>query len=150
VECLLCREKLFRAVGTHLGRSGAEVDRLYQSFVARAKSKCVGGFLHKQISERFRRRCEYATDAVLNALGLDEDIIVLEQKHVAALDPTAWPVPAAEIFKEERQKIEDALATNFEECLKLIPAKEFLHLAAEAIGMDRNAYVKLICSALIG
>ena len=54
VECLLCREKLFRAVGTHLGRSGAEVDRLYQSFVARAKSKCIGGFLHKQISERFQ------------------------------------------------------------------------------------------------
>jgi hypothetical protein len=144
----LCRENIFQAVGVYLGRSESEIQTRYQTFISKAKAKLVGGFFNKQVAERFKRRSEFATEAVLNALSLDADIDVLEQRHVAALDPSRWPVPGATIFKEERQRIEDALAGSFEECLKLVPGKEFLNLAADAIGMDRDAYVKLICSAL--
>jgi hypothetical protein len=108
----------------------------------------VGGFLNKQISERFRRRCEFVTEAVLNGLKLDGDLEVLEQQHLTALDPAEWSVPAVTISREERQRFERALADAFEECLKLLPGKEFLRVAAEAVGMERDAYIGLICSTL--
>ncbi len=148
VECALCRDQIVKAVAIHLGKEAEDVDRLYSAFVSKARSRCTGGFLNKQISERFRRRCEFAIEAVLNTLKLDEDIEIVEQRHVEALDPAAWSVPATAIFAEERQRVEKAVAGDFEECLKLIPGKEFLGLAAEAVGMTREAYVELICSAL--
>ena len=148
VECLLCREQILSAVAAHLGSSGTQIETQYQEFVTRAKAKSRGGFLNKQMSERFRRRCEFATEAVLNGLKLDEHIEVLETQHVAALDPSVWSVPATVIFREERQRFEQALTGAFEECLKVLPGKEFLGLAAEAVGMERDAYVGLICSAL--
>lgn len=146
LENLLCLRSVFTAVAKHLGK--AESEALYESFIGRAKDQFAGGFLNKQISERFRRRCENEFNTALNALSVNEDIGEMAKSHIEELNPNKWATSPTELLSEERARLEEALASDEVEFLRYFPGKTFIYFAAEALGMGRDSYVQLICSAL--
>ena len=72
----------------------------------------------------------------------------MARKHVEELDPKKWATSPTQLFSEERTKLEEALASGEEQFLRYFPGKTFINLAADALGMDRDSYLELICSAL--
>lgn len=148
VENLLCLERVFVAVAEHLGVSASEATSRYQEFLNNAKSKFTGGLFNKQLSERFRRRCEHEYRRALNGLAVAEDEAQMEVGHVDALDPTTWKSPPLNIFAEEKARLERALKEGADQFNGIYPGKVFVKLAASAVGMGFDSYLDLVCSAL--
>jgi len=131
-----------------LGKSASEFDDLYAAFLSRAEASFSDGLLAKQVSERFRRRCEHQFSAQLNSLSLSGTLEQVETQHIDELDPAKWETPPAKVFAEERAKIEQALANRDEAFHRLLPGKTLLRDAARMFGMTAESYVTLVCSAL--
>lgn len=148
VENLLCVKELFVAVAAHLAVTVSEASTRYETFVNRAKSKFTGGLFNKQVSERYRRRCEHEFRRALNLLPVTDDASDLQETHVAALDAKMWERSPKDIFAEETQRLETALRGSAEEFNKYFPGKVFVKDAASALGLDIQFYVDLVSSAL--
>ena len=82
--------------------SEGERDEKYKSFLEKAIAKFEGGILNKQISERFKRRCEYEFNSAINGLKTFEDVSKLKANHVEELDPEKWNLKPETIFNEEK------------------------------------------------
>ena len=104
--------------------------------------------MNKQISERFRRRCEHEFRRALNGLSVETDVNTARNQHVEALQPDNWGLRPAELFEEEYSVACEALASGGETFMRVFPGKVFLKKAAEVLGLTANAYVELVCSAL--
>lgn len=147
VENVFCLHPVFRAVANHLSLADAETR--YQTFVARAKQKVTGGLLAKQISERFRKRAESEFRRVLGSLEVSDDLQALKKHHAESLRPDRWQTPPEEAFEREQKVVEAALSGSSDELLRVLPAKVFLHDAAEQLGVAKDRYVQLVCDALL-
>lgn len=58
------------------------------------------------------------------------------------------PLVIYHTFDQEQKAIQEALAGTEEDFFRYFPGKVFLPLAARSLGMDRKAYVSLICRGL--
>lgn len=148
VENLLCLERVFLSVAEHLGQSTSDAASRYEDFLLQAKEKFTGSLLTKQISERFRRRCEHEYHRALNTLSVSDDLTTTKKNHVAALDPTSWGSSPEGIFGEEEQRLSAALSGNSNDFNKYFPGKVFAKQAARTLGLDLERYVGLVCAAL--
>ena len=148
LENLLCLKDVFAAIATHLGRSDDEANILYQSFIDEAKSKFNGTLLHKQISERYRRRCKKIFDSAMNALNVTNDLEADKTNHVRALDLSTRDTDPAILFDEEKKRLEEALSSDEDQFLRLYPGKVFVKDAARKLGLDLNTYIEITCNGL--
>lgn len=149
IENLFCFSEVFEAVGRHLSIDSAEITERYKKFMSQAKALFKQDLLAKQISERFKRRCVGGLTTVVNNLRAIEDVDVLQTEHVRALQPDNWSFDPENIFREERVRLDQALASDDEATfLQLFPGKVFFPLAAKALGIDPIRYRELVGSAL--
>ena len=70
-------------------------------------------------------------------------------QHIADLEPDKWGFDAQDIFHEERERLEQALCSDSDSFLELLPGKVFFPFAARSLGIERDAYRELVSSALI-
>ena len=148
VENLLCVSDVFLCVARHLGTSEDDAKEQYDAAIVGAKAKFDGPFLAKQISERFRRRCQHEFSSSLSSLEIDGELEAMGRQHVEALDPQKWETAPAQLFGEERALVEGALGAGHEEFLRVLPGKAFVGIFADALGLNQQAYLELICNAL--
>ena len=104
VENLMCLRAVVSAVAKHLG-SGEDVDSLYQTFIDWARDQITGGLLNKQVSERYKRRCEHEFRLAVNSLTVSGDINEMERNHIEELNPDKWATKPEVVFAEERAMI---------------------------------------------
>ncbi len=148
VESLFCLEEVFTAVGRQLGVDSAEIGERYQNFILQARAMFKNGLLAKQVSERFKRRCMGGLETVVNGLRCTEDLEVLQKEHSIALQLSNWTFDPETIFSEERDCLEQALASDEAAFLRLFPGKAFFPMAAKILGIDCVRYRELVGSAL--
>ena len=67
---------------------------------------------------------------------------------MTSLDPSLWGNEPADLFNQEKSTIQGAITGTEAEFLRYFPGKVFLNLAATSTGLERNAYVQLICKSL--
>ena len=148
IESLLCRRGLFMAVAEHHGLLAQEANDRYEEFLNEARGKFVGGLLAKQVSERFRARCEEQAREIMNTLSIEADLDGTRAKHCEALAPDKWEVAPERLFDEERAMIEAGLAGNGENFLRLLPGKVYFSQFVSKFGLTKDAYFDLLIRAL--
>lgn len=148
IEILLCLRGVLTAVAKYQGKSSVEAESLYEQFLNGARSSFESGLLNKQISERFRRRCENQFEVASNGMEVTDDLESTKRCHVESLDPAGWGIDPGDLFDQEQKTIQEALAGTEEDFFRYLPGKGFLPLAARSLGMDRKAYVNLVCRGL--
>lgn len=148
VENILCLRGVFTAVAIHIGSSKEEADKLYNSFLERAKENFSGEFLAKQISERFKRRCKHEFQVSINSLELSDNLSELGTQHAHALNPDEWATDPSTLFSEEKRRLENAISGNEDNFLKFLPGKSFFGLAADKLEINKSKYMELICVSL--
>jgi ABC-type lipoprotein export system ATPase subunit len=147
IESLLSTRGVFAAVATHQGVSKGVDDR-YDAGLLESRQTFVGGKLCKQVSERFKRRCEIAALSVLSGLKQSDTLSDLEVLHVNAVAELHRKIQADTIFREERETIEDALSGTDQTFLKILPGKGALGALSKKLNLTIEGYVKLIKSGL--
>jgi hypothetical protein len=86
----------------------------------------------------------------MNNLQVIADLTVLESQCVNTLQPSNWHFNPEAIFREERQRMENALtSTEPVQFLTLFPGKVFLPIAAQFLDLEPSAYRKLVNKALV-
>jgi energy-coupling factor transporter ATP-binding protein EcfA2 len=148
IENIFCLEGVFVAVAKHLSQSRESAEKDYARFMTSAVEMFSGGVLNKQISERFRKRCEHQTRLVLNKLQIDDEIDIMQSQHIAALEIDNWNLRPDKRFAEERKRLETALGSTGYDFLEFFPGKVFIGRAANSLGLDTQAYIALVRSAL--
>jgi len=148
LENIYCLPGLFKVIGQHL--SVSNIDNRYDEFIANAKGHFKEELLAKQIVERFKCRCSGGLDTVLNDLKVIADLNALESQFVNILQPGNWGFNPSTIFREERNLLENALAsTEPMQFLTLFPGKVFLKIAARSLGIELSTYRELVNNALV-
>lgn len=150
VENLLCLRGVFNAVAHHHAIPEEEVSSRYAAFLQGARGLFRGSLLSKQISERFRTRCEHEFKSVVRGVEVGDDLTTVQAAHVAALSPARWPIDPEALFSDQRQLVEHAVSASEEEFLRVLPGKAFWKHAAEELGLHAQAYLGLVCGALRG
>ena len=148
VENLLCHMDVFISIAQYLGKQLEEAETLYDDFLTSAKAMFSEGLFNKQISERYKRRCEHEFNLALNAVEVSDDTDAVEAQHAQAVKPETWGVNPNELFNQEKTTLENALHGEVSQFMRLYPGKTFFKLAARTIWMEVNAYVNLVCNAL--
>lgn len=148
IESLLCLRPVFQAVASHLGRTNADIDALYNEFYSEASSRFNGGLLIKQISERFRLRCSEQVNCSLNSLKVEDNESNVRNNHCAALALENWNISPESIFDEEAAYIKAVLVPPYDDFIKVLPGKVYLGILVDKIGIAKDAYVDLISNAL--
>ncbi|MCD4823754.1 MAG: AAA family ATPase [Phycisphaerae bacterium] len=149
IENLFCLKKIILSVAEHLGKEAQDSSDCYEKFINKAQSMFTGGLLNKQISERYKRRCEHEFNIALNNLKATEDLASVEQEHLQAGDSGNWENSPSVLFSEEKETLIDALQAGEEKIMRYFPGKVFLKYAAESLGMKTDSYVELVCNALV-
>jgi len=148
VESILCRKDIFVAVAEHQGWPLAETEEKYGGFLTEAKAKFRGGLLTKQVSERFRCRCEEQVRGTMNALSIEDDLDATRAKHCESLAPERWQLSPEMLFDEERDTVTSALSGDGEQVIRILPGKVYLSSLVSKLGLTKDAYFTLITRAL--
>ncbi len=148
IENLLLLEGIFTAVAKHLGKS--ETDQLYNKFIQYVKSKFKENseLLIYQVSERFKRRAESEFFSAINGLKPQSSTEETRDLYAHRLTPSNWQTPPVDLFQTEQKIIEEALDGPVDKFLKVLPGKVFFGDIEKFLGIDRTAYVDLVCAAL--
>jgi len=148
IENLLLLKGIFTAVAKHLGKS--ETNQLYDEFIQYAKSKFKGNgeLLIYQVSERFKRRAESEFFSAINGLKPESSTEETRNLYAQRLTPSNWQTSPVDLFQTEQKIIEEALDGPVDKFLKVLPGKVFFADIEKFLGIDRTAYVGLICAAL--
>lgn len=147
IESLLSARDVFAAVAAHQGLSEG-VDEAYNAGLSESRGTFVGGKLCKQVSERFKRRCEIATISVLGELKGADTLSDLEAQHVRAVTELHHKIQTDKIFQEERKTVEDAISGTEQAFLKVLPGKGTLGAISKKLNLTVEGYLKLIKSGL--
>jgi ABC-type branched-subunit amino acid transport system ATPase component len=148
LENIYCLPGLFKAIGQYL--SIANIDSLYDDFIAQAKARFKEELLAKQVLERFKCRCGGGLNTVLNDLHVIADLDALQSQCVNILQPRNWGFNPDTIFRDERKLLENALAsTDPMQFLIHFPGKVFLPIAAKSLGIEPSRYRELVNKALV-
>lgn len=148
LENLYCLRGVFSAIGKHLGRTEAQIDNKYSEFLLNASRQFRGGLFCKQVSERFKKRYELDFLPVLNALEMSDDLQKLQVKYSDALRNLHTQLDPDGVFQEESKRITDALNSDEEHLLKVLPGKNLLAAASNALGLKSEAYIDMVHSSL--
>lgn len=148
IENILCLRGVFTAAAIHLNFPKGEVNKLYDSFLEKSKSIFVGEILTKEVSLRFRRRCEHEFRTSINSLHLSDTLSKLETQHVQAINSVDWATGPKTLFSEEQIRIQNAISDTGNDFIKLMPGKNILGLAASSLGISVSKYEELISSSL--
>lgn len=148
VESLFCRRGIFTAIARHLGHSETDATCLYDEWLVAARSKFSGGILVKQISERFRCRCEHQVREIMNSLQLSDDVLTTRSAHKEALAAENWQLSPETIFDEEKAVIDTALSGSDEEFLRVLPGKVFFSALTTKLGIKPDDYVRVAVEGL--
>ena len=149
VESLLCLKSVFEAVSKHLGHDQAIRVKNYDKFLTDAAAKFRGALKNKQVSERFKNRCEDQFHRALNALKVDESDAKMRTNHEAELSPDKWATPPSEILDAEISLVDEVLSTPAQGLVRVLPGKVYLPLLVIPLGLTKYAYVDLIADALV-
>jgi len=148
VESLFCHRGIFVAIATHLGHSNSDGIRLFDEWLTGARDKFTGGILVKQVSERFRCRCEHQVRQVMNSLTLAESLSDAKAGHVEALAPANWQLSPETIFTEEENLVNAAVSGTEEEFMRILPGKIIFPSLTAKLGMKPDDYVRIIVEGL--
>jgi ABC-type branched-subunit amino acid transport system ATPase component len=148
IESLMCRKGVFLAVAEHQGLKSDEANTRYNRFLAEAKDRFARSLLVKQVSARFRCRCEEQYREIMNRLSVEDDLDVTRTKHCECLTPARWQISPEQLFDEERERVEGALGGNGEDFLTCLPGKVYFSILVKQLGMTKEAYFSLITRAL--
>jgi len=147
IESLFSTRDVFAAVAAHQGLSEG-VDDIYNAGLRESQRTFVEGKLCKQVSERFKRRCEIATLSVLSGLKQAGTLSDLEALHVNAVEELHRKIQATSIFQEERKTVEDAISGAEQAFLKILPGKGILGTLSRKLNLTVEGYLKLLKSGL--
>ena len=147
IESLLSNRAVFEAVAAHQGVTESTGD-LYDAGLQQSRQTFVGGKLCKQVSERFKRRCEIRALSVLGGLEMADTLANLETLHVSAVGSLHADIEPDTIFQEERKTVEDALAGTHQCFLAVLPGKGALTALSGKLNMAVEGYVNLIQKGL--
>jgi len=148
IESIFCIKPVFISLAKHMGKKDSEANSLYEDFLNEAKLHFANGLLHKQISERFKCRCEAQVRKAMNVLNVNGTETEVRDNHCSALSPENWNVQPETIFEEEKSLIEDALNSTCENFLKILPGKVYFPILVKKLGLSRASYVDLIVDSL--
>jgi len=149
IEGLYSHPGVVKAVARFLGQAGwNEAD-----FEVTVRSSFSDTHRHKVVLERWKRRIEGQLIGVVAAVKTrQESLEDISLSLPDIFDQAKWSFSPQDMLNEEKSRIE-ALAepsSSLDELLKIMPAKGLLPIAADAVGMSKEAYVALIVSALNG
>lgn len=148
IESIFCIKPVFILLAKHMGKNATEANRLHEDFLNEAKLRFANELLLKQISERFRCRCEDQVHKAMNVLNVSGTETEVRANHCSALSPENWNVQPETIFEEEKCLIENALNSTCENFLKVLPGKVYFPILVEKLGLSRASYVDLIADSL--
>lgn len=148
LENIYCLPGIFHAIAQHLSLAQADANERYDQFILQARERFKGELLAKQIVERFKCRCSGGLETLMNKLQIISDLDTLESQCVDILQPTSSGFNPTDIFREERKRLEDALASDPTQFLTFFPGKVFLPIATKSLGFEPSAYKELVNNAL--
>lgn len=148
IESLFCVKQVFISLAIHMGKNDSEANDLYEDFLSEAKSRFKDELLSKQISERFRYRCENQVHKAMNILNVSGTEPEVKANHCSALSPENWNVQPETIFEEEKSLIENALNSTCENFLRILPGKVYFQILVEKLGLSKASYVDLVVDSL--
>ena len=146
-ENLLCTPEVFAAVATHLGVT-EKTSELYDNALNATRHIFTGGMMSKQVSERFKCRCNHEFQKAMHRAVVSNDLTATKTSHQMSLEPTNWGLNPALIFEEESQRLKSAVSGSAEQILELLPGKPMLPIFAKQLGIKTDAYIELISKAL--
>ena len=101
-----------------------------------------------QVSERFKRRAEREFFSAINGLKPESSTEETRNLYAQRLTPSNWQTSPVDLFQTEQKIIEEALDGPVDKFLKVLPGKVFFGDIEKFLGIDRTAYVDLVCAAL--
>lgn len=148
VESLFCMRSIFELLARHHGKPPGEINADYLEFLQQARARFEGGVFWKQVSERFRYRCEGQIQQAFSNASIEGDDDAIRRSHEDALRLDNWNTPPDQIFEQETALLRAALEDE-DQFLRYFPGKVYLSLLADQLGMTKQAYVDLICNSLL-
>ncbi len=148
IESLFVQKGLFVALGVHLEEPREKVCDIYEDISKIARAKFTGSLFSKQVSERFRCRCENQMRKVMNSLWKGDDIDEMRAHHCDALASHKWQETAPDIFDAEKERLAAALTAEAEDFLFFFPGKTYLPNFTAALRLKKDEYIDLIVDAL--
>ncbi len=148
VESLLCARQVFLAVASHLGKTKESAEDAYQEFILQAKEKFNEGLALKQISQRFRKRCEHLLRNSVNSLSTSGSKEEVRTAHIQDMSPSNWPVSPETIYDEESARIQQAIAGDEDTFFRLLPGKVYFSLLVRQLDVTKKRYFELVVNAL--
>lgn len=71
-----------------------------------------------------------------------------EEYYAGCLHPNGWQTPPRDLFRAEKEVVENAIGGSAEDFHKVFPGKVFFNEISSFLGIERWTYVGLICQAL--
>jgi hypothetical protein len=145
VESLFCFPQVVSAVCDHVRQAFNEAD--YRNALARTVTEAQR---HQVIIDRWKRRIEPYLEGLVSGVGRrDKPVGDLIAELPEIFDHNKWTFSPEGFLKEERERVEEAVASGTsEQILSLIPGKQLLPIAARQAGLTVAAYTKLIIDGL--
>jgi ABC-type molybdenum transport system ATPase subunit/photorepair protein PhrA len=149
IESLYCLPAVVEAVARHLGRAESfdATDYVYW-----LRSKASELQINAVIIERWKRQVE---GPVLKLIGevatraSDMDALLVDLPLV--FDQSRWGFSPTDILSAERALVEEKVANGTAtDLLAYMPGKSLISLASERVGLDKDAYRRLVNGALVG
>ena len=147
-ENLLCLDAAFAFVASKVEISQEEALTKYAQAVSAAKRQFTGGLLCKQVSERFRKRCEVLILPKLNSLEMSDNLDELESKQVEAVKNAFAEIVPSQVFWEEKDRVVSSIQSSGQDYLRLLPGKGTLGEMAKSLEISKHRYIAIVVGAL--
>jgi ABC-type molybdenum transport system ATPase subunit/photorepair protein PhrA len=148
VESLYCIRGVFVAVASHLGKDTPDAESLYDQFLAEARRKLTAGVSAKLVLERFRREAEHDFDSTLNGLKVNEDRAAMTEATIEALAGGDWSSQVGDTLSRVGNWVDERIGGDEAGLLELAEGKMLFPIAARTLGLNRDQFVEVVCTAL--
>ncbi len=148
IENLYCLRIVFLAVAKHLGLPNNKAVEAHARFLEQARSLCGGDLFAKQLSERFKRRCERLLEKQVRGIRIPSDGGKLREEHIRQMDVQNWGFDPETVYDEEESNLTAALTGDETELHKYFPGKSMIGMASKALDIGVGRYRDLVDTTL--
>jgi hypothetical protein len=134
IESVLCDAGVVAPLATHLGKDGAAV---WSEFMERVRETFRDKTLAHVVSQRVRARVGDLLDGAFHGSQVAATLGETSANHASSIVNLDLPGRTAQMFSEEGQRLQKALASGGREMLAVLPGKHLLNILTNALGMSK-------------
>lgn len=136
IESVLCDSKVIDALAAHLGKTSNDVQ---SQFLDRVQKAFNGQTLNNVVACRVRARIGDLMNRAFDAAQIVSDSGETATNHGKTLAGLDLPAKTLEMFREENQRVVDALSAGGANMLAILPGKHLLSILANVLGFGNTS-----------